>query len=202
MKPSDPQRIVGIVAATGGPDAIRIILGSLPQAFPAPIIFVMSMPPKFVDHFVAALNTHSRLPVVRAENGVVAEPGVVFVAPDSSDAPQLLVRQGRLQFVDRAPGLWNAMDSLFSSMARDLGPRAVAVILDGMGSDGARGAKEIRDAGGYTIAQDRWTSLVYGKPRFAVELGAVCESLPVAAISLRLVELVSDDSSNSSLHDF
>jgi two-component system chemotaxis response regulator CheB len=82
------------------------------------------------------------------------------------------------------------MDLLFRSMAREQGPGAVAVVLTGMGSDGAAGMKEVRDAGGYTIAQDEATSRVYVKARLAVQLDAVCESLSLERIAPRLVELV------------
>jgi chemotaxis response regulator CheB len=84
----------------------------------------------------------------------------------------------------------HTMDLLFGSMAREQGSGAVAVILTGMGADGAAGMKKVREAGGYTIAQDWATSVVYSKARFAVKLDAVCESLPLEQIAPRLLELV------------
>jgi two-component system chemotaxis response regulator CheB len=86
------------------------------------------------------------------------------------------------------------MDLLFRSMVREQGPGAVAVVLTGMGSDGAAGMKEVRDAGGYTIAQDQATSLVDLKARYAVQLDAVSESLPLERIAPRVLELVASSS--------
>ena len=83
--------------------------------------------------------------------------------------------------------------TLFRSMARELGPRAVAVILTGMGVDGAEGMKEVHDSGGYTVTQDESTSLIYGTPRCAVRLNAAHESLALQEIAPKLIELVSSE---------
>ncbi len=88
-------------------------------------------------------------------------------------------------------------NALFRSMARDVGSGALAVILTGMGSDGAEGMKEVHDAGGYTIVQDRSTSVVYGTADFGVQLNAVCESLPIHEIAPRLVNLVATSPSGA-----
>lgn len=186
---ASPQFMVGIVASSAVQE-IQDLLGSLPEDFPAPIVVEMPFIERFVNAFVARLNAVTRLAVVRPENGIAPEPGVVYFA---SDVRKLLLQRGRFHLEDGAPSFFDAMDSLFHSMAQELASGAVGVILSGFGSDGAQGMKEIRDAGGYTIAQDSGTSLVYGKPRIAVELGAVCESLPLQSIGPRLVELVSRD---------
>jgi two-component system chemotaxis response regulator CheB len=83
---------------------------------------------------------------------------------------------------------------LFESMARDLGAAALGVLLTGMGDDGAAGLLDIRQSGGYTIAEDETTAVVYGMPAAAVRMGAVCESLPLPAIAARVLELASFNS--------
>jgi two-component system chemotaxis response regulator CheB len=154
--------MVGIVGASGVQHATPIILSGLPGDFPTPLLVVAAMPDEFTDRFVTYLATKSALPVARAEDGQVPRPGNVYVAGTD---PYLLLDAGRLRFHERGPRAYDAKNALFRSMARELGSRAIAVILTGMGTDGAEGMKAVRDAGGHTIAQDEATSLVYGMPR-------------------------------------
>ncbi len=189
-----PARMVGIVGASGAPHAVPTILSKLPHDFPAPILVVVAMPDKNVSTFVSWLAGKSRLPVAPAEEGRMPEAGNVYVAGTER---LLLIKQGRLRFAPCEPRVCNTMDLLFRSMAREQGPGAVAVVLTGMGADGAAGTKEVRDAGGYTIAQDEASSLVYLKARYAVQLDAVCESLPLEQIAPRLVELVAPTGRNA-----
>jgi two-component system chemotaxis response regulator CheB len=177
--------MVGIVGATGAPEAVGVILGSLPVDFPAPIVVLIPMQLEFTNRYIAWHNARSTLPVVTAENEAIAEPGVVYMAPGFLG---LRLHEGRLCLSHPGDYL-KMMDIFFRSMATALGPKAIAVALTGMGSDGAQGMKDIRDAGGYTIAQDEATSVVYHKPRCAVELGAACELLPLSAIASRLNDL-------------
>jgi two-component system, chemotaxis family, protein-glutamate methylesterase/glutaminase len=181
------NRAVGIVGATGALDAVRTILTELPRDFRAPLLVVVSLPSDYVDPWATRLASNTKLAVTAAKEGQVLESGKVYL---SGFEPRLFIEKGRLCFVQREPGVHDTMDFLLSSMARELGPGAVAVVLSGMGDDGAKGVKRIRDAGGYTIAQDRATSLIYAKAQFAVRLDAVCESLPLEGIAPRLVELV------------
>ena len=179
--------MVGIVGASGSLQAMPTILSMLPHDFPAPVVVIMAMPDKNVSSFASRLAEKSGLPVATAEEGQPPEAGNVYAAGTDR---LLLIEQGRLRFARRESQVYNTMDLLFRSMAREHGPGAVAVVLTGMGSDGAAGMKEVRDAGGYTIAQDQATSLVYLKARLAVQLDAVCESLPLERIAPRLLELV------------
>jgi two-component system chemotaxis response regulator CheB len=179
-------RMVGIVGASGAQIALPTILSGLPESFPLPILFLMAMPDEFVDRFVMSLTPASRLPVVRAEEGQVPQPGTVYVAGTSR---RLLLEQGGLRFVGCEPRVYDTMATLFRSMARELGSGAVAVILSGLGEHCEEGMRAVRDAGGHTIAQDERTSMVYGMARWAVESGAVCESLPVQEIAPRLAAL-------------
>ena len=181
-------RMIGIVSASGGLSALPEMLGSLPREFPVPILVVPGIHGNYLSQFVARLDLKCRLQVIVAEEGQVPEPGSVYVA---SGTTCMLTVQGCLRlergvtFYKREP-----KNALFRSMAREMGSGAVAVILTGMGADGALGMREVRDAGGYTIVQDRATSLVYGTAQFADGLNAVCESLPLREIAPRLVALV------------
>jgi chemotaxis response regulator CheB len=181
-------RLVGIVGATGAFEALSIILNGLPCEFPLPVLFVWAMPDVFLEGTVARLAHRSSLPVVAVEDEQMLQAGKVFVAGTDRN---LLFEHDRLRFTQREPKRRDTMDMLFYSMARELGTGAVAVILSGMSKDGAQGLKAIRDAGGYTIAQDEATSMIYGMPREAVRVNAACESLPVQRIASRLLELVS-----------
>ena len=168
-----------------------MILSMLPSDFPAPILVVVAMPDKNVSTVASSFAKKSRLPVATAQKGQMREAGNVYVAGTER---LLLIEQRRLQFAQCESGVDSAMDLLFRSMAREDGPGAIAVVLTGMGSDGVAGLKEVRDAGGYTIAQDEATSLVPLKARLAIQLDAVCESLPLERIAPRLVELAAPSS--------
>lgn len=150
-------------------------------------VVVVAMLDDFVSAFASRLAEKSQLPVAVAEDGRMPEAGNVYVAGAER---LLLIEQGRLRFAQREPRVYNTMDLLFRSMARELGSGAVAVILTGMGADGAAGMKEVRDAGGHTIVQDEATSLVYGTARVAARLNAACETLPLERIAPRLIEIV------------
>jgi two-component system chemotaxis response regulator CheB len=176
------------VASTGGPEALGEILGGLPPNFPVPILVVQSIHPDYFEKLVTRLDDRCLLQTVAAKDGQVPKPGRAYVA---SDDPCLLVEQHRLRFERREPrSNRDSKSALFRSMARDQGSGAVAVILTGMGSDGAEGLKAVRDAGGYTIVQDRSTSVVYGSANVAVRLNAACESLPLQDIAPRLLSLI------------
>jgi two-component system, chemotaxis family, protein-glutamate methylesterase/glutaminase len=182
--------LIGIVSSTGGFEALVEVLGSLPREFPVPILVVPSFNPVYVNWLAARLDAKGPLHVTVAKDGQVPEPGHVYVAADD---PCLVVVQGRLRFEGGNPDYKRRpKDALFRSMARDQGSGAIAVILTGMGMDGADGMKKVRDAGGYTIVQNESTSVVYGG-RYAVELNAACESLQIQEISPRLVALVATD---------
>ncbi len=183
---SGVPHMVAIVGATGGPDALAIILSGLPDTFSVPIVVVISMPDENVDWFVRYASQTSRLPIVVVGDGQVPQPGTVHVAGTDR---RLLLEQGRLRFAELEPKVCDTMPTLFRTMARELGPGAVAVILSGMGENCGEAMKAVRDADGHTIAQDKQTSLVYGMARRAVEFGGVGESLPVQEIAPRLAAL-------------
>lgn len=178
-------RMVGLVAATGGPGALMEILAGLPRDFPLPILVVVGMHVDYLRNFVAVLDEKSPLKVGVATEGDRPRPGRVYVG---SGDPDLLIVQGRLRLQPGGSD-YRPKDALFRSMAQDLGSGAIAVVLTGLGRDGTQGLKEVRDAGGFTIAQDEATSVVYAAPRFAVENNAVCEVLPLNEIAPKLLTL-------------
>lgn len=181
--------IVGIAASTGGPSALTTVLNSLSEDFAAPILIVQHITASFADGFIDWLGTVCPFPVVKARTGVVPEPGRVYVAPGDE---HLTYACGCLR-TESSPAVFGQRpsgDVLLSSMARSAGRRAAGVVLTGMGEDGARGLKAIRDAGGFTIAEHRSTAVVYGMPGAAERLSAVCEQLPLGLIGPRLSEVV------------
>ncbi len=181
--------MVGIVASTGGPNALVQLFGALGGGFPLPILLVQHITSCFAKAFVEWLDDVCELDVAEAADGIRPRGGCIYVAP----ADQHLVLRGRrLRLV---PGPLVSMQRpsgtmLLQSMADDLGAASLGVVLTGMGEDGAAGLRAIRDTGGYTIAEHESTAVVYGMPGAAAALGAVEEQLPLPMIAPRLGDLV------------
>ncbi len=183
-----PFSMVGLVASTGGPNALQVVLGSLGPRFPLPVLLVQHITTSFHDSFVSWLNSVSPLPVHTVAGSTLPRPGHVYVAPPDR---HLELRGRRLMLNDDDPICAQRPSGtvLFRSMARSLGREALGVLLTGMGEDGAIGLREVRDAGGYTIGEDESTAVIYGMPAMAARLGALRESLPLPSIGPRLLEL-------------
>jgi chemotaxis response regulator CheB len=179
-------RLIAIVMGSGGLDALQVIFGGLPPEFQVPILVVEAGPDRCIRLVVDRLAERWPIPVTLVADGQVPQPGQVYMTGIDHNT---IIEQGHLRLVEHKDPLHSAKDILFRSVARELGPGAVAVILSGLGKEGAEGMREVRYAGGHTIAQDEPTSLVYGTARFAVGLDAVCESLPLQEIASRLVSL-------------
>lgn len=187
--PDTPLTIMGLVASTGGPAAVLQLLNALPADFPLPILFVQHIVGTFMPGFIDWLNDVCPQRVVEAKSGQLPKPGHVYVAP----ADHHLRMNYHTLHLDRDNPISAQRPSgtvLLQSMARHGGSHSLGVLLTGMGDDGAQGLKELRDAGGYTIAEDETTAVVYGMPAVAVQLGAVCESLPLQAIAPRIQQLL------------
>jgi two-component system, chemotaxis family, protein-glutamate methylesterase/glutaminase len=183
-------KMLGIVCSTGGPAALVQLLGALGPAFPLPILLIQHMTASFIEGFAAWLESVCPLPVTIVSEGCIPVPGAVHMAPAEH---HMRLNLGRLWLDSGHPISFQRPSGtvLFQTMAQDLRADALGVLLTGMGDDGASGLLDIRRSGGYTIAEDESTAVVYGMPASAVRLGAVCESLPLGAIAPRVLELVS-----------
>jgi two-component system chemotaxis response regulator CheB len=178
------EHIVAIGTSTGGTQALEAVLAALPRTAPGMVI-VQHMPEKFTASFAARLNSICEIEVREARNGDRVIPGLALLAPGGKH--MLLKRSGAMYHVEVLDGpLVNrhrpSVDVLFRSVAKFAGKNAVGIIMTGMGDDGARGLKEMREAGARTIAQDEKTCVVYGMPKEAVKLGAVDKILPLQNI--------------------
>ena len=182
-----PAAVVGIAASTGGPPALAVMLSGLPAAYPIPILVVQHMSAGFTGGFTRWLDGEIALPVRMALAGDRPSPGV-WVAPEG--AHLVLTQAGRFALDTTTVGGPHrpSGDMLLRSLAAHPGRDAVAVVLTGMGRDGASGLRDVQQAGGLTIAQDEASSAVYGMPRAAAECGAELV-LPLTEISARLLAL-------------
>jgi two-component system chemotaxis response regulator CheB len=179
------ERVVAIGASTGGTEALRQLLASLPLDAPG-VIVVQHMPERFTTAFARRLDALCAVSVKEAEDGDTVVPGRALVAPGNRHT--LLKRSGARYFVEVREGPLvsrhrPSVDVLFRSVARYAGRNALGVILTGMGDDGARGMRELKEAGARTVAQDEATSVVWGMPQEAIKLGAVDAVLPLEAIA-------------------
>jgi two-component system, chemotaxis family, protein-glutamate methylesterase/glutaminase len=184
-------RVVALGASTGGTVAVENIIAALPPDFPA-LLVVQHLPPYIVPAFAARLDQRSRVSVTVASEGAVLRPGCVLIAP--GDAHLLVERSGvnlkcRLWAADKINGHRPAVDALFFSLAETAPQDAVGVLLTGMGRDGAQGLLALRSAGARTLAQDEASSVVWGMPKAAIDLGAAQEVLPLNHMARRLTQL-------------
>ncbi len=182
------EKIIVIGASTGGTEAVRSVLQSMPQDCSG-IVVVQHMPEKFTRSFADRLNDLCCINVKEAEDGDTILRGHALIAPGNFHT--IIKRSGARYFVEVREGPLvsrhrPSVDVLFRSAARYAGSNAIGVILTGMGDDGAKGMKEMFDTGAYTIAQDEKTSVVYGMPAVAVKHGGVIESLALDKIAQRL----------------
>jgi two-component system chemotaxis response regulator CheB len=184
-------KAIAIGASTGGTEVLKQLLDAMPADAP-PILIVQHMPERFTAAFARRLNETSAMTVREAVAGEELRPGTALVAP--GDQHMMAVRQGRESVgiaLLEAP-LVNrhrpSVDVLFASMARTFAGAAAGVLLTGMGRDGARGLLEMRNAGAWTIAQDEASSIVFGMPGAAIELGAAASVLSSEFIAPALLE--------------
>lgn len=186
---SKAYRVVAIGASTGGPGAVLQILRGLDASFPLPILLVLHIGEPFGPSFVEWLASQSPLPVMAAEHGMILPPrgtGCVIVAPPGQ---HLLVVGDRLH-LSRAPerhACRPSVDVLFESVAASHGATALGCLLTGMGRDGAEGLLAMKQAGSLTIAQDEASSVVFGMPREAIQLGAATVTMPPPRIAQTLI---------------
>jgi len=175
--------LLAVGASTGGPPALREILRHLPEAFPSSVLVAQHLASGFTRGLRRWLEDCLELDVHIVEQRTAPRPGCVYLPLDDHD---LVMEQGQVRSV-KAEGEHSSpnVNRLFTSLL-DLAPRVCAVLLTGMGSDGAEGLKALHERGCHTIVQDEESSLIYGMPRAAKELGAAIEELPLHTIGPRL----------------
>ncbi len=186
------EKIIAIGASTGGTEAIKDLLVQLPAAVPG-IVMTQHMPPGFTRTFAERLNKNTRLHVVEAKGGERILPGHAFLAPGGHHL--VVVRSGadyRVKLSDADPVHRHrpAVDIMMESVAQIGGKNVIGVLLTGMGKDGAKGMLAIRNQGGYTIAQDEASCVVYGMPKEAVALGGVDQTVSLEKMGQVLLDKI------------
>lgn len=187
------EKLIAVGASTGGTEAIKNLLQFLPVTSPA-LLITQHMPPGFTRSFAERLNKLSQITVKEAEDGERVLPGHAYIAP--GDCHMELCRSGANYqiMITNAPPVNRhrpSVDVLFRSVAKYAGRNAVGVILTGMGSDGAAGLLEMKQAGAYTLAQSEASCVVFGMPRAAIQLGAVDDVMDMQKISKAMLAKIS-----------
>jgi len=186
---SGPVRAPAVLvvgSSTGGPEALASFLPRLPASFPLPVLLVQHMPPLFTTHFAARLDKLCALQVVEATAGSVLRPGTAHLAPGDWHLSVTNQNRERRTVLTQSPPenfCRPAVDPLFRSAVEAFDGAVLAVVLTGMGSDGKLGAQAVRAAGGYVIAQDKATSVVWGMPGAVATAGHADEVLPLDAVA-------------------
>ncbi|MEC4806028.1 MAG: chemotaxis-specific protein-glutamate methyltransferase CheB [Jaaginema sp. PMC 1079.18] len=177
--------IVG--ASTGGPQALQTIFSAIPKNFPVPIIAVQHISAGFLQGFLDWLNNHCSLTVQIAESGQFPTPGQIYFPPEKRHLE--IDNQGRFCYSDMPPYLGHrpSVTVTMQSMARYYQKSLLGVLLTGMGRDGAEGMQGIKNNGGWTIAQDQNSCVVFGMPKEAIALNAAQQILPLDAIAPALI---------------
>ena len=184
------EKILFIGASTGGTEATREVLVNLPADFPA-VMITQHMPPGFTKSYAARLDGLCRIRVKEASDGERVIPGHAYIAPGGL---HLSVERSGANYIARVRDgepvnrHKPSVEVLFDSAARVVGPNALGVMLTGMGGDGARAMKTMRDAGSWNLCQDEASCVVFGMPREAIAHGAAHEVMPLARIAPALIE--------------
>lgn len=182
---------VAIGASTGGPKTLAYILRDLPKNYPLPIFLVQHITSQFTQGFAKWLNQEIPLEVVIPTHNDIPKGGKVYIAPAER---HMVVEEGKIRCIQGTPrnGCIPSIDVLFESIATEYGESGIGVLLTGMGEDGARGLKKIRDAQGYTIVQDEKTCIIYGMPKVAVEKGAAIKIASPPEITRELLLAIAE----------
>jgi len=190
VDPGEPYGIVAIAASAGGITALGHVLSGLPAGFPVPVVIVQHLDPRHKTIIAEVLGRRSKLPVRLARDGEKAEEGTIYVAPPNhhllvgADGVLMLSSSELVHFVRPSA------DLLFESVAGFYGPRAIACVLTGTGSDGAMGATAVKSRGGTVLAEDPETAEFKGMPEAVVAAGAVDFILPLDEIATVIRGLV------------
>jgi len=182
-----------IAASTGGPTALQVVVSALPAAFPAAVLVVQHIPRGFTRSLAERLDARSAIPVREARDGEPVLPGHVLIAPAGIHM-KLVRRRGTVEVaLDEEPrdALHRpSADVLMTSAARSFGPRALGVVLTGMGADGTEGLRAIREKGGFTLAEAEETCVIYGMPKAAIEAGVVRRVVPIERVAGEILAAV------------
>jgi two-component system chemotaxis response regulator CheB len=184
--------IVTIAASTGGPAAVMKVVAGLPRDFPAAVLLVLHMPAAFTKQFTLQLAEISRLPVKEAEANEPIQPGMIYLCPGSHHLRVSATGKIMLDPGLRIEGYLPCANAALETVAAYSRLLAIAVVLTGMGNDAAKGVRTIKACGGYVIAQDEASSVIFGMPAEAIKTGAVDEVVDLneisAAIERRVVK--------------
>ncbi len=188
------QRVIAVGASLGGPRALEVIFASLPKDLPASFFIVQHIPAQFSGSFAKRLDSVKGPRVRLAEDSTKAERGTAYLAPGGKHLQiawkGATTLQMRLIDSDPVNYVRPSADVLFQSVAETMGENAMAIILTGMGVDGAKGSVAIKKAGGRVIVQDEQTSLAHGMPRAVIESGAAHRVLPLEGISREIIRFL------------
>jgi two-component system chemotaxis response regulator CheB len=194
-----PTRVIAIGVSTGGPNALDYLCSQLPANFAGCLLIVQHMPEGFTGMFARRLNDCSPIHVSEALSGDLLRPGRAFICPGNRHLKIRRAPQGdMIALVDQAPvnGHRPSVDVLFRSVAKELGKESAAVIMTGMGDDGAHAMQAVQAAGGVTIAQSLDTCVVDSMPRAAIEAGYATRIVSLENLPSVLQVLCQDDGSN------
>ena len=184
-----PTRVVVIGVSTGGPNALQYVLSQLSADFPGTILVVQHMPDGFTDMFARRLNETCSLQVKEAQSGDLLLPGRVLICPGNRHLKVKKLALGSVAILcddARVNGHRPSVDILFRSAAEEFGPLTVAVLMTGMGDDGAEGLGLVKATGGMTIAQSEDSCVVYGMPKAAVDRGYAIRIVPLEGLASTL----------------
>lgn len=190
---TDDFQAVAIGASTGGPIVLRTILSGLPKEFSVPILVVQHIAQGFLSGLSDWLQKTTGLPVKIADHGEKLNAGHVYLAPDAHQMG--ISKSMKVELVANKPenNLCPAVSYLFRNVARTIGSRSVGVLLTGMGKDGAKELKQLKEKGAITIAQDRESSIVHGMPGEAIKLGGATYVLPSIKIASMLRKIIMEN---------
>jgi two-component system chemotaxis response regulator CheB len=185
--------IVSIGTSTGGPKALQEIIPKLPKDFPVPILIAQHMPPNFTKPFAERLDQLSQLTVKEADEGETVKPGIVYIAPGRGHMrikkrgieTLISISGDKEEFIYRP-----SVDALMLSIAEYFSGRCLGVILTGMGNDGAKGCKKIKETGGRVFAQDEESCVVYGMPKAVVDAGIADKVLSLEEMAGEIINAV------------
>lgn len=183
------MKIIVIGASTGGPQTLDMLLLGLPAKMRAPIVIMQHMPQHFTASMAARMNVQMPQDVSELKDGEILRPGHVYIVPGDQnfylESPEIKSR-----FIPNNTHESPSINIGFTTSADCFGPKTIAVVLTGMGEDGLSGAKAVKQMGGYVIAQDEESSVIYGMPQVVAKAGYADEILSLEDISKRLIELV------------